>query len=907
MNKIVRPVTATSEALSDNEAIEIIQGLGIQLGSIQILYEQNKNGEFKKSYGKSYPPPYSTWKSSPAMIAPEKERHEPVFVGETSYKKNDKVITQKTYNGFNCFYAKTGEENDIMVLDLDDLEDEHCKKMQKMAEKECQYTVKTRKGFHYYFKYDESMKTINGKTYGVPFDLLSEGSKILSPPGKYNKRVLEGDVWNTDSPAGAYVIYNVTGYPISEMSDKLKKYILDLIPATTKATPKKKPAKKKRVMDDEDEDDDEKECTLEKELLVERMINGFLPHRSIDFGSWQKAGYIFKNEGLPVELFKKFSKKYYKKYDADEVETYFDSLSTRDDSLIGTEGGKLSLGTFWHWLLIDNEPLYRELRSLYYQNSPKLEFEMNEPLKPNQSTKNKYVVDGRVFSLNTFMDLIKMDERTYADSHYYEFENTSAYKYYNHFHIWMSQMKCIFLLDPINPPQPFEVDCYPNINIIQYINGEKPPSKKEVVTEDDMDDIDIGVQKKKYHSFLKMWTTSSKCRVAQSFEFDPNPEKKTDSTGNTVNLFTGFHMETKNNKYEYDESVIEHFFTHLMWIVNDDKEVYEYLLNWVAHIIQMPHKKTMVMPILYSATQGVGKNLFTDCLDKIFGKYYLALGDTKEFANNFNSHMQNKLLGVIDEMNMRARDLSNELKNIITRKTIWIEYKGKNKYALTDYLNYLATTNNENIIQMPKGERRHMVVHCREEKVKKREIMNMLDIINNEERHWNLYTYFKNRDITNFEPREFPMTEYKRQLIINDLPAYIKMIKYKPDQYAGEELTSKELYTRSVRYAMKNKLPHTYTDQKCYKELKEYFGMWYCKRNDQRVYAFPDTLELEIDEIIDKNVKGSVDVKAIDEQSDTESECIPEAPIKKKTTKSSIGMKLHIKLKKDYSDLDSDY
>ena len=63
------------------------------------------------------------------------------------------------------------------------------------------------------------------------------------------------------------------------------------------------------------------------------------------------------------------------------------------------------------------------------------------------------------------------------------------------------------------------------------------------------------------------------------------------------------------------------FVDHIKYICNYQDNVTEYIINWLAHIIQNPTRKTETAIVFYSYLEGIGKNAFTDIVTKLFDSY----------------------------------------------------------------------------------------------------------------------------------------------------------------------------------------------------------------------------------------------------------------------------------------------
>ena len=75
------------------------------------------------------------------------------------------------------------------------------------------------------------------------------------------------------------------------------------------------------------------------------------------------------------------------------------------------------------------------------------------------------------------------------------------------------------------------------------------------------------------------------------------------------NSFDCFEVESLDNNLEYDESLIKPILKHLELLTNNCKKSYEYVLNYLAHLIQKPGEISGVALVFRSEKEGVGKNL----------------------------------------------------------------------------------------------------------------------------------------------------------------------------------------------------------------------------------------------------------------------------------------------------------
>lgn len=430
------------------------------------------------------------------------------------------------------------------------------------------------------------------------------------------------------------------------------------------------------------------------------------------------------------------------------------------------------------------------------------------------------------FSVSILNELFFSDIKNLGEETFLKYFNlTNSFNYFNYYHAEFYLSCTIYKLfnNSIEPYKNFE-NSFKHL----YLNHNKHHIK-----------------------FTTLYSESKYKKTYSTFDFQPNKKIMDDR----YNLFHGFKYE--NNTTCYDQEIVDLYLNHIKYLSKNDEKVANYLINWLSHIIQKPEYKSNVAIVLYSQTEGVGKNILTDIFSKLLTGYTGKFKDTKSITDRFNGDLMGKIFMVSDEIDARAKEIQNELKDIITRKTETIEFKGKDKiHDIGDYKNYMFTTNNETSFKISNSDRRFMFIECPEEKQNEQYYSKLFNILENNDHLQSIFNYLKTRDINLFNPREIVVTEYKQELAKANLPAYIRFIKDNFDLYANETILTKELYKHSVEYAKKNKLISTYTERFFYINFKKVFGDYnYDKEYNgkrQSCYIFPDDLELIFDDLINK-------------------------------------------------------
>jgi hypothetical protein len=320
-----------------------------------------------------------------------------------------------------------------------------------------------------------------------------------------------------------------------------------------------------------------------------------------------------------------------------------------------------------------------------------------------------------------------------------------------------------------------------------------------------MKDYNVVIQdpedEKRNKYFIDVWLTDPNQKSYNKIVFDP-----TLTSINNYNYFNGF-------KYtEGEQAPIENPFLNLLKRVCNDKKTYEYFVDWIAHIIQKPYKKTNIAIILYSNVKGVGKNCIVDGICKLIKGYSGHVETIEDITKNFNSHLVNKLFIYGDEIKASSKCISDKLKQVITRPTQNLEKKGKDAFEIEDYTNWLFTTNNKDAFKVEQGDRRLFFIECINEKLSKELSTEYYKYIENETEMNKLFNFFKHHEITyNIGIEAPPASRMKNELQFETKQAYIQLLYKQPREIIDSRFTSQQLYEKSKTFASSNYLNHSYS------------------------------------------------------------------------------------------------
>lgn len=243
-----------------------------------------------------------------------------------------------------------------------------------------------------------------------------------------------------------------------------------------------------------------------------------------------------------------------------------------------------------------------------------------------------------------------------------------------------------------------------------------------------------------------------------------------DGGGRVMSIFQGYDFEEVDGDVDPYMFMIEPFIDHVDQVIcNHDTDVSEYVHNWIASLIQYPGEK-LESAIVLKGIEGCGKNIFTSTICKLIGRYAEDnINDINELVGNFNSVVENKMLLVLNELkNTGDERFANleQLKSIITDKTIRINEKNQPRRTAENVANIIFVSNNPRPVNLTVNDRRFCVIECSSEKVGDREYFsNLAELTKNGTFLQILFSYYMSLDVSEFEPRDIPMTEARRTMI----------------------------------------------------------------------------------------------------------------------------------------------
>jgi hypothetical protein len=318
-------------------------------------------------------------------------------------------------------------------------------------------------------------------------------------------------------------------------------------------------------------------------------------------------------------------------------------------------------------------------------------------------------------------------------------------------------------------------------------------------------------------SWIKQWTTNNE-HIKKYARMDTYPDT-TKCPDNVFNLWRPYAME-RVRFCEFNQDCVDFMKSHITEIICDGgKPQATYLLDWISHIIQFPDLKTKKCPILLSKGEGTGKSSLIRMLEKMLGKekVWEPQKPDRDVWGAFNGNLLGKTIVVLNEISQYQTDKSmGEIKHYITEPKISIRAMRTEAQEMSDYANYIATTNDEKGgFNISEDTRRFWMLRVSDKRLGDTEYFNKFyGFLEDSNCVKSLYQWFKSREITsNFDdPKATPITEYQRRIAESNrsnvetfLESYVRSNWEKEREgNSTREMTSTDVLTLYREFCAKN-------------------------------------------------------------------------------------------------------
>ena len=232
----------------------------------------------------------------------------------------------------------------------------------------------------------------------------------------------------------------------------------------------------------------------------------------------------------------------------------------------------------------------------------------------------------------------------------------------------------------------------------------------------------------------------------------------------------------------------------------------EYLLNWLAHMLQKPFQLPGVA-LIVTGRKGYGKDTLFDFLGEfVLGSdYYTNYTENNQLFDHHDTLKVQKLMVKVEEAD-RAICMKNSsaLKGMITASKMAVNPKNKPSFQTTNFCRYVLTTNKGNPVEFSDGERRYVLLASSGEK--KGDLpfwISLRESLFTKAAGKQVAEYLLARDISTFIPQALPVNEYQDAVIDSEISIEERFI----EDWDGQECSNHELFRYANAFCKKSNYP----------------------------------------------------------------------------------------------------
>ena len=187
----------------------------------------------------------------------------------------------------------------------------------------------------------------------------------------------------------------------------------------------------------------------------------------------------------------------------------------------------------------------------------------------------------------------------------------------------------------------------------------------------------------------------------QGVTFDPT---EADPDPGVLNMWEGFAFRPVAGDWSLLRSHI------LSIICNSDPDRFNYLMGWMARMVQRPAEQGEVAVVMKGG-EGTGKGTLARALKNMIGHHALAISNAKHLVGNFNAHLRDAVFLFADEAFFAGdRAHVGVLKSLITEPYLTIEAKFQNALETPNFLHLMMASNEEWVVPAALDSRRFFVL-----------------------------------------------------------------------------------------------------------------------------------------------------------------------------------------------------
>jgi hypothetical protein len=269
---------------------------------------------------------------------------------------------------------------------------------------------------------------------------------------------------------------------------------------------------------------------------------------------------------------------------------------------------------------------------------------------------------------------------------------------------------------------------------------------------------------------------------------------------NVYNIWQPFVMEKFTEPYVKKDKELKFILNHIKILCDNDDVVTDFVIKWIAQMIQFPEVKSYVLTFI--SNEGAGKGRLMELFSRMMGekKIHESSTPSRDIWGSFNGLMSAYFLINLNELSKsETKGNEGQMKAMITDGTITINPKGVAQYKTKSYHRFIITTNKEDPVVTKKDDRRNIIIRSSDEKIGDKDYWKEISkYLEDDDVIRTCYDYFKSiEDMDKFRELPLPITDYQNNLKEGNrdvLDLWMEQFTFMNRSFVTTEQTPIEIY-----------------------------------------------------------------------------------------------------------------
>ncbi|WP_374429314.1 primase-helicase family protein [Ideonella dechloratans] len=208
------------------------------------------------------------------------------------------------------------------------------------------------------------------------------------------------------------------------------------------------------------------------------------------------------------------------------------------------------------------------------------------------------------------------------------------------------------------------------------------------------------------------------------------------------------------------------FIRHLNLIFDQDETAVNFMLDFMAHMLQKPTVKLMCAPLIIGG-QGIGKSMLGEFFACLVGERNTTFIDLNDLSSQFNGYARAHLIIVNEFSSSASKTVRALLKGLITSPTISLNQKNIAAIQIANHANLMMFSNDPAALPLERDDRRYFAWISRAKRQPPEYYAELAAWMKGDGAAHTLH-YLLNRDLSGFNPNAAPPTNASREALIHE-------------------------------------------------------------------------------------------------------------------------------------------